>query len=156
NDGSVRVASDIPDPCIECSPTNRQIAASSSGPASVNCVPCKSSLRRYELNRMPLIAQRILIALRNIRSMHRVDHVKIPPHETIRYVRRSESAPQNRRPGVERPPRPDAPTLQFVRRHVLGRKRNPVITVPRIQPPVVIQQPPLRLQPPIQRRSRKR
>src|SRR5204863_23870 len=82
-----------------------------------------------------------------------VDEVKIPPHEEVAAVHLVHSAAQDAGPGVEPPPRRQAALAQVLRVHRRRAEGDAVVAVALIEPPLLVQHPPLRLQPLVQRRA---
>src|SRR5258708_18034045 len=88
-----------------------------------------------------------MIAQAHVVSMECVYYVKIAPHEPVVSVNAVESAMKNAGPGIKFAPGRKAILLENLRRHAARLKRNPVVAVALVQPPVFVEQTSLFLQP---------
>lgn len=96
-----------------------------------------------------------MVAQADICAVHRVDQVKVPPHEPITAIHLVKSTLQNAAPRVKIPAGTHAILVQILRTHVSRLKGNAIVAVLVVQPPRIIKQPPFRFQSPIQRRAGK-
>jgi len=88
-----------------------------------------------------------MIAQAHVVSMERVDQIKIAPHEPVAAVHAVESALKNAAPRIKFAPGLKTILLEDFRRHGARLKRDPVVAVALVEPPVFIEQPSLFLQP---------
>ena len=82
----------------------------------------------------------------DIVPVHCVDQIKVPPHEPVAAVHSIKAALKNAGPGIKFAARFKAVALEQFRRHAAWLKRNPVVTVALIQPPIFVKQPAFILQ----------
>ena len=97
-----------------------------------------------------------MVTHRDVCPVHCVDKVKISPHEPVATVYGIEAALKNTAPGIKLAAGFEAIVLKCLRGHAARLKRNAVVTVAVIEPPIFIKQTPFILQAPIERRARKR
>src|SRR2546425_8970388 len=97
-----------------------------------------------------------MIAQAHIVAMQRVDQIKVSPHEPIAAVYGIEAAPGDAAPGVELAPCRQKILLKRVRRHPARLKWNSIVAVAVVEPPMIVEQPPLALQTVIERCARER
>src|SRR5437016_412445 len=96
-----------------------------------------------------------MIAQAHVLAMKRINQIKIPPHKPVTPIHAVHSTLENAAPRIELPSRREAIVLERFRRHAAWLKRDSVITVAIVEPPLFIQQPTLLLQSPVERRARK-
>jgi len=93
-----------------------------------------------------------MVTHRDVCPVHCVDEIKISPHEPVAAVHRVEAALKNTTPGIKLAAGFEAIVLKRFRGHAAWLKRNAVVTVAVIEPPIFIKQTPFILQAPIERR----
>src|ERR1700683_1454746 len=102
----------------------------------------------HQRSGVSLVAERKILTLEHFRPEQKVDRKKVAPHEPVLAVHfKIQASPENGPEAVESLPGLDASLLHLIRRNSARRKRHHPIPVARIEPPAVVQKPPLALQP---------
>src|SRR3954471_21956818 len=96
-----------------------------------------------------------MIAQAHIVSMECINQIEIAPHEPVTPVHFREASLSNAGPAIKIAARGKTVSLQRLRRHAEGLKRNAIVTVTFVQPPVVVKQTALTMQSLVERRGRK-
>ena len=96
-----------------------------------------------------------MITHTDIIPVHRVDQIKIPPHEPVIPVHAVKSALENAGPRIKFSAGFEAIALEQFWRHAVRLKWNPVVAVAFVEPPIFVEQATLGFQPGIERRAGK-